>query len=409
MALTQSSQRVALRTSRRSPRPSFLRLASVQITANTTGTAYRRHGACPRRTTSGPVPRPHWCAYRHKRRCSSDAGPLLPDQRIQVGKRAALRTAGEACIQCAACRPQHGWFAGHLHLGRRGRLHPAWSFTISASRPAYRTCSGTGVSCLEGSGASSGKSAAKSNSAGGACIGNTTCAPTRSTIRKRRGTMKSTATTTASESKPKCSDETERICLVIPHVPVDPTIIYEQRIISATLTTYTPAICPHFFHCQRLCSLLLMISLLSWTTDSAPLPPPNSLVPMSASNIGVHCSPEILRLDAFPTALLIHHLDNYVLPKRASIIVIDAHGPGQGVLSALHNNHTWAESAYGVTGPLTRALPEPRCCRHPHAPQVQDYCRTPGAGMGSGSATSARKRCTTLGQIQEATLQRKSG
>jgi hypothetical protein len=116
---------------------------------------------------------------------------------------------------------------------------------------------------------------------------------------------------------------------------------------------------------------------------------------------------EILRLDAFPTAQLIHTLDAYVLPKRAAMIVIDAHGQGQGVLSALHGNQTWSEALYvdraidaGFAG--TTVLP---------GILMHRKCRTIVQNTGSRDGAWRCDKCGDtiydMSQLQETTLQTK--
>lgn len=55
---------------------------------------------------------------------------------------------------------------------------------------------------------------------------------------------------------------------------------------------------------------------------------------------------EILQLDPTRTANLIVVIDNDILPSRAVLIVIDAHGQGRGVLSALRYDPRWEGYGY---------------------------------------------------------------
>jgi hypothetical protein len=55
---------------------------------------------------------------------------------------------------------------------------------------------------------------------------------------------------------------------------------------------------------------------------------------------------EMLHMDQYPTAHVLHCLDTQVLPQRADALVIDAHGAGSGVLSVLQKNENWLELDY---------------------------------------------------------------
>lgn len=66
----------------------------------------------------------------------------------------------------------------------------------------------------------------------------------------------------------------------------------------------------------------------------------------------VLCRIEMLRIDTSPMANIIAAIDTAVLPKRAALIVIDAHGQGRGVLSALQTDERWDQEDYA-----NRAMP----------------------------------------------------
>jgi len=55
---------------------------------------------------------------------------------------------------------------------------------------------------------------------------------------------------------------------------------------------------------------------------------------------------EMLHVDTFPCAELLVYLDQKILPQPADLVMIDAHGQGAGVLSALHTNPTWTDLNY---------------------------------------------------------------
>ena len=59
------------------------------------------------------------------------------------------------------------------------------------------------------------------------------------------------------------------------------------------------------------------------------------------------CRMEIMRVDTAPMANLIATIDTRILPKRAALIVMDAHGQGRGVLSALQTEERWDQENYG--------------------------------------------------------------
>jgi intein/homing endonuclease len=58
------------------------------------------------------------------------------------------------------------------------------------------------------------------------------------------------------------------------------------------------------------------------------------------------CRIETLRIDTAPMANIIAAIDTGVLPKRAALIVMDAHGQGRGVLSALQTDERWDQEDY---------------------------------------------------------------
>jgi intein/homing endonuclease len=64
------------------------------------------------------------------------------------------------------------------------------------------------------------------------------------------------------------------------------------------------------------------------------------------------CRIEIMRVDTTPMANIIATIDTKILPKRAALIVLDAHGQGRGVLSALHTGEAWDQENY-----VNRAIP----------------------------------------------------
>lgn len=55
---------------------------------------------------------------------------------------------------------------------------------------------------------------------------------------------------------------------------------------------------------------------------------------------------ELLKCDTYPTAEIIRFIDTVLLHKLADVIIIDAHGQGAGVLSALHNTEAWSTLRY---------------------------------------------------------------
>ena len=105
---------------------------------------------------------------------------------------------------------------------------------------------------------------------------------------------------------------------------------------------------------------------------------------------------EMLHLDAFPTAEVLHALDTKVLPQPADLIVIDAHGQGAGVISILHNNLAWAAQNYGEravdagfagTTKLSDQLVHRRC-----GTQVTPRGRKPDVGLSQMWNTSLQRR-----------------
>lgn len=56
---------------------------------------------------------------------------------------------------------------------------------------------------------------------------------------------------------------------------------------------------------------------------------------------------EMMRVDNTPMAEIIHEIDTAILPRRAALIVTDAHGQGRGVLSSLHSDPRYEDEDYG--------------------------------------------------------------
>jgi hypothetical protein len=85
------------------------------------------------------------------------------------------------------------------------------------------------------------------------------------------------------------------------------------------------------------------------------------------------CRIETLRIDTTPMANILAAIDIGVLPKRAALIVMDAHGQGRGVLSALQTDERWDQEDYAnraipVSFETTTPLPDVkvhRKCRQP--------------------------------------------
>ena len=130
-----------------------------------------------------------------------------------------------------------------------------------------------------------------------------------------------------------------------PVIPINATLPYQQRIFGGTEVKMNADNIKAF-----LCLPVDGIEADGWMIHMdygyAPSPTELGISYLRYGTWHVLARFEIMRLDNVPMAQLIHEINTTALPTPASLIIVDAHGQGRGVLSALHNDPRWTDMKY---------------------------------------------------------------